>query len=314
MLKEVNYEVYCQIVPKSLFNNNEYLLLTSKVLGCAKVYYIFYNKQEPVIAYALFKSGKKVILPNFQFLYTDVWLKYPLDKKYSRDYLFESLKSLKAEYHSIKLMLPPDFKDIRPFLWNGFSSLNRYTYQKKTSEYNLYKSDVKANYQKAIKLNLEFKVVDFTSFNWDQMHHHLIDIGYSNKDANSFKLWFKELAKVDVLSCVEIIRETNNIGGAVLLVDRQKMVAYLLLLHTKKDISVKEANAFLYIETTKYLHSIGIEVLDFMGANIRSVADFKQRFMPDLTPYFLMEFKGRWFDFSGFKRFVKAILVKHFRF
>jgi hypothetical protein len=313
MLKQVSKTVYHQVVPRNLFNDDEYLLITSKVVKCDVVYYLYYKKEEPVVAFALFVSNKRIILPHFQFLYTDVWLKYPLEKKYSRDYLFESLKSLKTEYNSIKLMLPPDIKDVRPFLWNGFSISNRYTYQKVTSNYHLYKDDVKTNYQRALKRNLEFSTLDFVDFHWMEMRQHLINIGYSNKDVRAFEDWFKQLNKNNLL-CVEIYSGGKSVGGSIILVDKPANKAYLLLVQTMKGITSKEANAFLYIEITKYLNSLGIKYLDFMGANIRSIADFKYRFMPELTPYFLVEFKREWFDFSKTKRLVKAILVKYFKF
>ena len=314
MLKQVSKTVYHKVVPRSLFNDDNYLSVTSKIIRCDIRYYVCYDEENPVVAFVLFVSNKRIILPHFQFLYTDVWLKYSLDKKYSRDYLFESLKSLKTEYSSIKMMLPPDFKDVRPFLWNGFSISNRYTYQKKTNLYNVYKTDARTNYNKALKIDLVFKVVNFVDFHWYDMSEHLIDIGYSNKDVKAFEKWFQHLNSTNLLLCIEIDEVLENVGCAIILIDKLQNKAYLLLVQTKKGIITKEVNAFLYVETTKYLNTLGIEILDFMGANLKSIADFKQRFMPELTPYFLVEFKRKWFDFSNCKRFIKAILVKYFRF
>ncbi|RKD19559.1 hypothetical protein BCY91_13235 [Pelobium manganitolerans] len=74
----------------------------------------------------------------------------------------------------------------------------------------------------------------------------------------------------------------------------------------------KEINAFVYIKVLKWLNANGIEILDYMGANMRSIAEFKARYNPTLKPYYIVKhtINGKKF-LNELKAFVRAFFIKN---
>jgi len=316
MLREIDFSVFKGLVPLYLYNDIDYLSITANVIGARAVFYVYGKNNEELVAFSLFKRGNKIVLPSFQIFYSGIWLKYSLEHKNGRDNLYNAINCLKERYSQIKLMLPVEFFDVRPFIWNNFSITLRYTYLKDTSLYLSYKKDVKSNYKNSKKQKFAFSKVYFENFNWNGHSNHLLEMGYTNRNVQVYKKWFYNLDLKNKLLCFQVTDISEIVvGSGVLLLDSNKKTAYFILRNIPKGRRQKEINAFVYIEVLKWLNANGYDHLDYMGANMRNIADFKERFLPALTPYYIVEFKSkRLFSLHGLKKLLRTFLIKYFKY
>lgn len=315
MLEEISFVEFKELVPLYLYNDIDYLSITAKVIEAQTVFYVYRKDNEGLVAFALFRRGNKIVITNFQIFYSGIWLKYSLEHKNGRDNLYNAISCLKEKYHYIQLMLPVEFFDVRPFKWNNFNITIRYTYIKDTSLYLDFKRDVKGNYKRSKEQGFTFNSVNFINFSWNTHSNHLLEIGYSHSKIRQYKNWFQDLDLQNKLLCFEAVCNSSIVGSGILLLDKNKRTAYFILRNIRKGNYQKEVNAFVYIEVLKWLNANGYNHLDYMGANVRNIADFKARFLPVLTPYYIVEFKKQYrFDLLSFKRKLRTFLIKYLKY
>ena len=117
----------------SIYFDPKYLNLVSRSFGYKLTYYIASKGGKLLFATALFSKNKRIIAP-YSYTYNSIFFCAELsDIKYLE--IMESLlQTLKANYSKISLRLPPEISDLRPFIWEGFSITNRYTYYRNPSD------------------------------------------------------------------------------------------------------------------------------------------------------------------------------------
>lgn len=314
MLKEVDFFVFKELVPLYLYNDIDYLSITAKLLKAKVVCYVYKKDDEDLVGFALFKKRRKIVVPNFQIFYSGIWLKYSLEHKNGRDNLYAAVNCLKELHNQIKLILPLTFSDVRPFKWHGFDVDVRYTYVKETSKYGSVKRDVRSNYKNSKGLAFVFEPISFSDFDWIAHANHLTEMGCSNRKIKLYQQWFSDLDLKNKLLCFEVQQNDEILGSGILLLD-QKRTAYFILRNIPKGEHQKEVNAFLYIEVLKWLNNNGYNYLDYMGANMRSIADFKDRFLPVLKPYYIVAYNANTvLSLEKVKGILRALVIKYFRY
>nr|WP_162143062.1 hypothetical protein [Pedobacter glucosidilyticus] len=253
------------------------------------VYFVFFRNDLPQVAFALFEKNNKIILPNFYPLYSGIWLNGSLEKLSLRDDFIKSISELKKIYKCIKISVPPDIQDLRAFIWNGFDVELRYTYLKNISAEN-YKRNVLKNYRKANnEYDFEFIKSGLNDELWEGHVKQLSSIGFKNSNLISLRRWLIELEMVNLITTFRIgIKSKGYQGSGIVLLDKRWKNAGFLLSHVPKTEYVSLTNAFLHVQINNWLSDNKFESIDYLGANTKSIADFKSRFNPQLKSYFIV--------------------------
>lgn len=311
MLVEVDSNVFEKVVcnDKEIYFDLTFIEITANVNNLDSIFYIFYdNKNHPVVAFVLYKNGKKIVIPKQYLFYNGIWTKHSLKIKRGRDYLYESLNKLKDIYSEINLFLPIHFTDIRPFIWNDFKINLRYTYVKLCQDQD-YEKDALINYKKASELGLSFENNSNYNIDWEIYESQLKSFDISILKIKRLKKWIEGLQTENMIFHFNVNQGTKVIGSGILLNDKSRQKAYFLLRHIPKNEIQKAVNSYLYIEILKYLNSINYETLNYLGANLRSIAEFKSRFKPTLMPNYMVSFKKNTFNFEAIKSHLKKKIV-----
>jgi len=289
MLKQVsNTDILALNIP-DIRLNAIFVEITSKSVNVNSVYFIFYKNLTPIIAFALYENKKRIVLPTHGYpYYSGIWIKN--HKDYSND-LYEALKLLLKNYKSVDLILPPEINDVRAFIWCGFSAKVKYTYIKKSNNKES-KDDVKSNYKKAKSLNLKLTTEESIDFDWFNYETQLKRLGFSNISLKQLKIWITSLEKNSLVMFFKVLNKNNDsLGSGIVLLNRGAKVGGLLLNYVPKNSHQSAVNSFLYLEIQNWLNINGFDYFDYLGANTKSIADFKKRFNPDLKSYFLVRYK-----------------------
>ncbi|GEM_PF-2159398 len=271
------------IFETDFFGSVEFLQIVSKnysleYKNCAVLY-----KDQPVILFSFFYKSGNIILPN-HYYYQYIWFKDFIRESWivveGIDFL---LVHLKNTYKRINIRLPLNFRDIRPFIWQHFDLKIRYTYIKDLSDFD-YHSNIKRILKKA---NESFAFKNDTD--WDLVwEHHIKDLRNFNISKNKidkYLLFFKGIKELGALKTFNIYYNGNFISSVLAIIDKSSKRAYFPLIGTT-DSAANGASAKLYHFSLETLKGIGILKVDFCGANMKTIARFKQKFNPSLRMYY----------------------------
>lgn len=295
MLRKVTQTDFIELIPVSLYLSPDYMNSTAKIMRAKPVYLIFFKDQKPQVAFALFEKGRRIVQPAFYPLYSGIWLNGDLESSNLRNDLFKSISALTKLYKSIKMALPPNIQDVRAFIWNGFKLQLKYTYIKDLSVLN-YKHDVLKNYRRTSG-NLIFSLTNIKSCEWEVFEKQLSELNFRLKNINNLQKWIAELDSNNLVKTFSV-KDLNekHLGYGILILDEQHRRAGFLLSYGIKGQLQSEVNAYLYVEIHQWLADNKYQYFDYLGANTKSIAEFKSRFNPELKSYFLVKysFYGNW--------------------
>lgn len=309
MLKRVDSEEYLRVIGnKEIYYNPLFLRTVAKANNLDLEYFVFYQKEIGIVALALFVKNNKIILPSQYLFYSGIWVRNDLETKQSRDALVKSLLFLKEEYNRINLCLPLIFTDIRPFLWTDFNIRIRYTY-KKVPKVREYEKDALSNYKKSLKLDLIFINNSENPVNWSIFENQLRSFGLQMSNINKMQQWVNSLHSMDMLFQFAVVKDDVVLGTALLLKDSINKKAYFLLRRISDSDIKKYVNSFFYIEILNFLSLEDYQSLDYLGANMRSIAEFKARYKPELKVNYIVSFKKRLIDFKKIKIRLRTLIV-----
>lgn len=311
---EVEFEKWSKIVEErsqfSIFFKPEYLKSIELSFKLNLKLYVLLDNGIVNFAAAVFCKNKNIVLPEY-FSINPYWIDPELSEAKQITIQKEFIQILKAEFLHIAIKFNTDVYDLRPFKWAGFDVELKYTYQKNTSE-EIYEKNISRHYKKAIeKYNLTAQPCAIDLINW-KSHQVLFRTFYltQSRVSNIYK-WLNMLEEKGLLFSMNILNDKHVIvGSVVILIDKNKRIGYLLFLESSSNHQ-SEINAFLYIEVQKYLLKNDINVFDYLGANIPSIANYKSRFKPSLKSYYIVTYKMKYLSFQPLKNVVKQYLYPY---
>lgn len=202
------------------------------------------------------------------------------------------IKYAKEKYSNIKINLSPNYKDLQPFIWNGFESKVRYTYLMDLSNLDeiwnqMDSGSCRNSIKRAKKDGLKVKITDDfeTMLNLVEMTFNRQDMTIDHFKDTAWK-YFKVL-KRKKLSKSFICYDNHDrpIGGVFIVWDNS--TSYYLLGGYDPEHGHHGASTLAMWEAIQYSsEELGLNQFDFEGSMIRSVENFFRKFGGVLTPYY----------------------------
>jgi hypothetical protein len=225
-------------------------------------------------------AGKNILLPAYQ-AYTNFQMASTLDSDHK--YLQETqefVKNLCSQHPQIHLKLRPIITDIRPFLWNNFTAIKRYTYI----------VDLNSITSEALHAIPEYKrwqhlrvVEQSLSIHDIQQHLTFLEHRVLPKRLRIIERDLKE--HISELNTLNIIDEQYNVLAQMIFNTNTQHVEQLYYLD-QLSFKRKRGGVFAQYAFMWYFKNKGYTQFDFCGANIKSIANYKRRFPGKLSPYY----------------------------
>ncbi|HKL76010.1 MAG TPA: GNAT family N-acetyltransferase [Halanaerobiales bacterium] len=273
--------------------------ITFRIVGC------FDKNKELIAGVAIGVKNKffliPIIVPPILTPYNSILIKtretkYISKKENSQFLIIEKINTfLNKNLKFITLQFPPSFKDIRSFLWNGFSEEIKYTYTEKITDidklYEYFDPSLKRQIKKGLKhnykLNFDFNDNEIkTSYMLLQsMHKNNQKKGFLNfKDFDSF---IKILNANNSLLLCNIYKDKIPVYTNIILMD--KSTAFYWLAGGNYNLYNTGLNQVLLYNILDKLNQLNCKFFDFVGANTDSIAKYKSNYNFKLTPYYAVK-------------------------
>lgn len=272
----------------NVYGKDDFLKAVTKVYSCDVKYGVVFLKKEMILIIAFFKKGKNIILPNHYF-YQFVWEKFSGHESWIKvecwDFL---LKEMIKRYDTIKLKLPIDVYDIRPFSWNNFFVNIRYTYIKNVSTLN-YHPKIKTILKKPLN-GYSFKM----NCDWDDVwstHIENLNRFGIKRDQKNIITYMKELNASNYIMSFNAYYDDKYITSILAIVDSK--LAYIPFVGKSDGHYNKDLHVFLYNYTFSKLKELNVLYVDLFGANIKSIARFKHKFYPTLHQFLEVSYERK---------------------
>ncbi len=292
----------------SLMLRPDFLNSIASAFNCDVKYFMCINKGAPIVGSSVFVRGGKIIVPSY-YMYTGLWMAESEQSLLYRECLALLIDYLKRCYSSIDYRLSPELKDVRPFIWKGFTAKLRYTYLRNLKT-TIYRANVRSRIKKAESNAIKLEVSNDFENIWRQQEKEMKGFGMPNKlrEANykMFKGWFNS----GYITAIVAKKEDIIIGSALLLINSFKGVGYNMLISSNKGYYNTGVHSALYDKIFKYYQERNLFQCDLVGANIKSIAEFKYNFEPDLAPYYELSYHQESEFLTRFKSMVKN-MVRH---
>lgn len=231
--------------------------------------------------------------PNQSVPYAHIYMK-PQDSQRAYEQLLEKFITelslmVKKEFVSFTLVLPPEFEDVREFIWNKWNIEPRYTYYMAFQEvqkvgFPSYVGKKIRNIIKNTKTDLNIKSISAAEFftcyqqTYIRQHKknpktlHFFEQLYSLKNVHFYGAFKEEILTSGVIICEVGDSAYYITSGTLDSYHNSNGVTHLIYDYIEKII----AN-----ELTPQ-----IKLFDFAGANTKNVAHFKTNFQPKLKRYY----------------------------
>ncbi|SOD11700.1 hypothetical protein [Pedobacter xixiisoli] len=276
-----------KLTRRMLLNEQEVIVdALAKVYACEPVYFIFKRKDKIIISFIAFTKGQRLFQP-IHFFYSAFWVDSGLSDRVYAASLFEFIEELKKRYKNIHITLPIEIKDIRPFLWQGFSVENRYTYLKQTNELS-YGKYMERKLGKAEELPLKFVEEKIDAAAIDLNLGLLKKLSFSKTSLKDIKELLKSLSSTTYLVSFNVYLDEKLLISDILLKDEEHHLIYEILKNSLKGED--NIQSIAYHRLFQYYAKEGFSVIDLMGADMQSISKFKAGFNPTLTPHFVVKY------------------------
>jgi hypothetical protein len=268
---------------------------------------VIYENDNPVSYFPLFIKafiGYKMFLRAPATPYLGPVFKEERTEKQSRiihrrnRYIQYYLDYINNNYYSGHCFLPPDFVDIREFLWKGWASLVRYTYINDLRDMDNLWDRFRSKMRNKIKRVEKEEIVVETSRDIKVLKE-IMDETYNIRDkSDPLNAKFYQSLRNNILSTdmgrLYYLRHPSakEIGVRVVLVYKDS--AYDILAGYRRDENVSFSGMNEYFVWKIFQDLSGkVDNFDFTGANIRSIAHFKSGFEGELVPFYQVSLKRR---------------------
>lgn len=206
----------------------------------------------------------------------------------------ELIKFLSDKFQYITFANLYTIKDIRTFVWNDWHIKPLYTYLLKFTDkpamFQNFYYDLKKRIEKAEKAGLNIiELYDNSQFiKLNKMTYNKQNCKGIADDRILAK--FLDLVIAKGLGKMHFVCNDNEvISGQLDILDKKARIVYVLFQVSNPKYFSLGSSSFLYWKLIEK-YSKDFQYLDFCGANIPSIAKFKQGFGGELTCYYLTEF------------------------
>lgn len=305
MLKELSKTEWNELFTNGsfpVFFNPNYLDTVSLAFQVNIVYYSYTEKQDLFFLAAVFIKDNKVIIPD-DFTYNPYFLNPTLSERKQIAIQNQFIVLLKSRFKSVGIKFNVDILDVRPYKWAGFNVDVRYTYIKNTSEPSHY--SIEKNLKRVSKTDIEVRVNAPNTVAIDLNVDFLKTLGYTLIQKNCYSNFLHLLSKNNLLLNFEVYKSQNQIGSSLVLLDIKNFKAFTLISNPISH-TFKYAHTLLYQTRINWLKENNYNEVDFCGANVESISNFKSFFNPTLKPYYVVRYKKSNFSFLlNIKEFAK---------
>ncbi len=196
------------------------------------------------------------------------------------------LRALSDQYDQVTLQLHPSITDARPFGWSGWEVTPHYTHIADLSA-----DDPVAGWSKSVRYTIKTEAEEYQideELGFASAGITLMEKGYERKK-EAFGLSGSQivdavhkLAQDGLVRVFAATKRTDSSPEAVAIVAHDGQTAHYWIAGS----SPGPAMGVLLASVVPMLKADGITSLDFTGANVPSVAEFKRKYGAELVPYF----------------------------
>jgi hypothetical protein len=278
---------------RTLFFNEQIALVeaVSDIYACSPKYFLYEYKGSLVASLIAYTKGEKLISP-IHFYYSSFWVTPLTDIKYM-EYISEFVEQLTNEFTDITLRLPPQITDVRPFLWNGFTVQNNYTYIKRLDELLTYSSSTQRNLNNFDQTSFSFKVstLDDTSINLNIKIFKSLNLLPAKIDRLKNLLF--EMSRLGVLRCFNAFKDNEMLASMHVFLDERSHQAYLILLNQTSNAKKSNVHTKLHQFMFEYLQNAGYHQVDLMGGDLKGISAYKTSLNTELKPHFTVTYSKK---------------------
>ncbi|WP_207532163.1 hypothetical protein [Desertivirga arenae] len=306
MVSEVGKEVWNNgksSLTDSVFFEPDFLQVIAESFHY-KVHYLLAAEDGNILAAAaIFTKGVEIVIP-LTFTYSSILIDSKISERRYLEVFQNLLKYMQGRWRRIQLRIGGgEIRDMRPFLWTGFEVKPKFTYIKDVTETEVHKS-VESNFKKVSQGGVSFKVEKPGLLSIERNLAFLTKQGLSKKEVKPYFKFFDKLAEAGFLVSFNAYKNEELVCSNLVLLDGLRK-AYTLLIH-KGDI--KDIHTYIYIQGLKWMSTQRVKLVDYCGANLESIANFKSYFNPVLQPYFLVVYDERKHNMKLSFEKLKAVL------
>jgi hypothetical protein len=192
----------------------------------------------------------------------------------------------KGHFTIIRIVNPPYFKDVRPFLWNGWDVKVSYTYVTVPEKIEgVLGSRTKKWLRRAYKDRPDIsQELDWNTFMNLYKNFSIRKGFYQEKDFKNLELLGKTENKN--LFHFSVISKGNEISVEVMLVDPFQSIAYRLFALSTDGALKRYYNYIALVEAIKKLKMINISKVYLLGAPSYNFSIFVSKFATNIEPYY----------------------------
>lgn len=285
-----------------LFNEQESVVNAIKTYHNCEVQYIVLQKKNKVLISFVALVNKKNILAPIHFFYSAIWVDSNLSDTTYCESVTDFIKQLNQQFNSIKIKLPPNMVDIRPFIWNNYNVDNKFTYLKNIDDLT-YGKDVQKGLANFDFKDYEFKNEVLTEASLAVNISIFEEFGdYSRSKINKLKKLIVDLAATNYLTCLNCYKNGNLLVSHILFVDKESKIVYTVL-KNKAPAGEKLLHTVLYHQLFSFFKAKDYELVDLLGADMEKISLFKSRFNVILAPVTYLSYNKQRVKLNEVKQF-----------
>lgn len=247
---------------------------------------VYMVNEKPVLLFPAMVSGRSIAWA-LHYLPSGLQLKPGLHPIQQQEYLQSFLAELTSQYTRIDLCLSRKQKDIRPFIWQGFTYRVSYTPLKDLIEPLSYSQGAERNVRKDEQDGLAYRVISREEA-LDTVMADLRSYGFSKVKISGLEQWFSLAATQEMMSFYEARDAQGHRAVACIWKDTASREACLIATTRRTGVS----HYGLYDFLLKDLQQQGYTCIDLCGADIRPVADFKSFFRTELDFFYILSYRS----------------------
>lgn len=247
---------------------------------------VYMVNEKPVLIFPAMVSGRSIVWA-LHYLPSGLQLKPGLHPIQQQEYLQSFLADLSSQYSCIDFCLSRKQKDIRPFIWQGFTYRVSYTPLKDLNEPLTYSQGAERNVRKDEQDGLAYQVISGEEA-LDTVMADLRGYGFSKAKISGLEQWFSLAAAQGMMSFYEA-RDAQG-HRAIACVWKDVVSREACLIATTRRAGLSHYGLYDYI--FKDLRQQGYNCIDLCGADIRPVADFKSFFRTDLDFFYILSYRS----------------------
>lgn len=295
--QEIDISKWYEINKKSgmgVFGGEDFLYTTAQIFQYNVVFCLILFNEKPVLSVPLFTKNKKVVFPNHYF-YQYIWQsEIGKESWLILDAWDLLLKELQLRYNKIKIRLPVSVNDIRPFIWNEFKITAKFTYFKNLQDLN-YHTNINRILKKE-SIGYSFKKNCNWEENWAFHYADLKKLGIRGVYLNDYIKYFKSFNKETKVQVFNAYYNDVFLTSIVSIIDENIKTAYFPLIGTAAGHYNSGLPTMLYNYAFSELKSEGMDGVDLFGANLKSIAKYKSKFLPNLEVFYEVCYSKRIFN------------------